>query len=91
MTNDEKISANIVLKVILDRKAHDFYEFHQVYRISPCSIVKSFEYLEEAGIVNIFHDSVSIKESVSNEAVFIMNYLSKTYKPEKLNEIIIDI
>lgn len=91
MTNDERITANVILKVILDRKDHDFYEFHQKYRISPFLILRSFQYLERSGIANISENSVSMKDNVSNKAVCIMNKLSKTSRPEKLNEIIIDI
>jgi hypothetical protein len=91
MTNEEKISTNLILKIILDSREHDIYEFHCKHRIPPSLILKSLQYLDEFGIVDIIDNFVVIKKNISNEAVSFMNDLSKTSRPVKLNNIMFDI
>lgn len=90
MNNEERIAAKLIVQTLLDKEQHDIYEFHKKYRISPLMLLKSLEYLEHNNIVHINESKVLINIDMNNKSVAIINSLTKTKKPEKLNKIRLD-
>jgi hypothetical protein len=74
-----------ILRTIFDRAWHPIYEMHTKFRLSSFEIYESVVVLEELGIVERRDMDIRLSVNLNDRHLSIMNKLSKTYRPEKLN------
>lgn len=74
-----------ILRILLDRNWHSLYEIHVRFRLSPIEIYEAVIVLQRIGIIEWTNTNIRIKENLNEKKLSIMNRLSKTTRPSKLN------
>lgn len=91
MDNDLKVCLKIIINVTLNKEWHDIYLIHKKYRISPVIMINAIKKLQSLNLVEFYNYKIRLVGNMTNQQLSVLNYLSKTDKPQKLNEIFLEL
>lgn len=73
-----------MLRLLLNRKWRELYDFHQIHRLSPIELFQALERLTSLGIVQIDGSRVRLMPTLDECQASLINKLMKTRRPAKL-------